>query len=39
MQLELQIMKQGGESTDTADDGFLTVMENVAADVWGDENV
>lgn len=39
MQLELQIMKQGSESTDTADDGFLTAMENVAADVWGDENV
>lgn len=39
MQLELQIMKLGGESTDTADDGFLTAMENVAADVWGDEDV
>lgn len=39
MQLELQIMKQDGGTTETADDGFLTAMENVAADVWGDEDV
>lgn len=39
MQLELQIMKQDGGTTETADDGFMTAMENTAADVWGDEDV
>ena len=39
MQLELQIMKQDGESHETADDGFMDAMNATASDVWGDQDV
>lgn len=39
MQLELQIMKQNGESHETADDGFMDAMNATASEVWGDQDV
>lgn len=39
MQLELQIMKQDGESHETADDGFMDAMNATASEVWGDQDV
>ena len=39
MQLELQIMKQDGESHETADDGFMDAMNATASEVWGDQYV
>lgn len=39
MQLELEMSKQDVQQEETGDDGFLSAMNTVAQEVWGDESV
>ena len=39
MQLEFEMSKQDVQQEETGDDGFLSAMNVVAQEVWGDESV
>lgn len=39
MQLEFEMSKQDVQQEETGDDGFLSAMNAVAQEVWGDESV
>ena len=39
MQLEFEMSKQDVQQEETGDDGFLSAMNSVAQEVWGDESV
>lgn len=39
MKFELELAKQDGSADESQDDGFMAAMEEIAADVWGGEDV